>query len=145
MNTHPLHALLATVAPLDQLPTLPPIEPSAIALVRLDTSHRLIDTSIFAQLGWATNHTVLLRRAANTLRARHGVTARAGEVQARLDSRGRLCLPRHLRDALNIRPGDCCLVLTHDDELLIAPSSHLLASLLTTSQANPSQPHVERT
>jgi hypothetical protein len=103
MTTYPLHGILAAAAPLDEVAPTAAAEPEATALVRLDPSWRLIDRTAFAVLGWAAGQSVLVRRVGDTLRVRGGASARAGEVRSRLDARGRLCVPRHLRDALGLR------------------------------------------
>ena len=132
MFHHPDHyaGLLSRTAPLDALPVTTERDIIPATCARLDAQSRLTDQQLFQSLGWAPGQRLLLRRTALGLCLRTHTNPIAGELSQALDPRGRLLIPRDLRQALRLLPGEPLLLLIHHSELHILPVSDLTGLLL---------------
>lgn len=131
-NTIELHGLLSRTIDLEVVsPVLAEEGPEfTVCLVRVDSSWRLTDRNAFDALGWEARARLLIRLRGGALVVRAGFKPRAGERPLRLDGRGRLSVPRDLRQALRLRAGEELLLTTRDEQLVLIPARALLSPLL---------------
>ena len=85
-------------------------EQCSAAVVRPDSSWRLINAELFSALGWVPGTRLAFQRTTSGY-ALHIVGAQYTGASARVDRRQRLGLPRNVRQTLGLTPGQTLIVL----------------------------------
>jgi hypothetical protein len=110
-RNQPIEGFLNRELALAPVPELPDdVQAIAATIIRPDTSWRVIDVDVFADLGWQPGARIAFAR------TRAGYTLNAVGTQytgaaKTIDGRHRLLLPRTVREALLLIPGQPLLLL----------------------------------